>query len=209
MDHRNIVAILLGLIISFSCGMVVVLAVKNSQQTGSSTSANWKWDDKWGGQDTKTSKLEEPVKSDKPETEVKPQVQIIASSFDEAMAKSGELGKPVLLFFSANWCGPCKTMKATALTDPAVVELMKNYVLLHVDVDKNRILARKFGVQQLPSYAVSNYTAERLKFGSGALDAAGFAKFLDDQTMFNQPKGTPKKGIVEDKILDGDKRPLR
>jgi len=56
---------------------------------------------------------------------------------------------PVLVDFSATWCGPCKQLK------PIVEELAGEFAgkikVAHVDVDQARNHAMKFGVMSVPT----------------------------------------------------------
>lgn len=56
---------------------------------------------------------------------------------------------PVLVDFSAAWCGPCKKL------DPIVAELARDYAgrvkVAHVDVDSARQTAVKFGIMSVPT----------------------------------------------------------
>jgi len=56
---------------------------------------------------------------------------------------------PVLVDFSATWCGPCKKL------DPIVHEIADEYdgklKVVHVDVDKARNAAARYGVLSVPN----------------------------------------------------------
>jgi len=57
--------------------------------------------------------------------------------------------EPVLVDFSAEWCGPCKQLKP-------ILEQVKSRVgtqakIIKIDVDKNRSLADKFQIRSVPT----------------------------------------------------------
>ncbi len=58
-------------------------------------------------------------------------------------------GKPFVLDFYADWCGPCQALL------PTVTKLAEEYKgevdIVKVNIDKQRDLASKFGVRSIPS----------------------------------------------------------
>jgi len=73
-----------------------------------------------------------------------------------------EAGTPILIDFTADWCGPCKMMA------PVLAELAKEWEgkikILKLDVDENKEIAARYGVMSIPTLMlfVNGEVAERL-----------------------------------------------
>ena len=65
-----------------------------------------------------------------------------------AIALSG-VGQTTMLDFYADWCGPCKAMNPTVQALVAA-----GYPVQRVNIDKNRALAAKYGVQNIPCFVM-------------------------------------------------------
>jgi thioredoxin len=59
---------------------------------------------------------------------------------------------PVLVEFSAEWCGPCKTVapELRALSE----DLKEKAKVVTIDIDRSPLLARELGVQSVPTFVV-------------------------------------------------------
>ncbi len=67
-----------------------------------------------------------------------------------------------VLFFNASWCGPCRQMK------PIVTDMRHHgYRVRDVDVDKNRSLAKKYGIRAVPTFVFVENGCEVKRFSGG------------------------------------------
>ena len=68
------------------------------------------------------------------------------------MSKFADLLKspePVLVDFSAEWCGPCKQLKP--ILEQLKAKIGNSAKIIKIDVDKNRTLADKFQIRSVPT----------------------------------------------------------
>lgn len=70
--------------------------------------------------------------------------------FREAVTKAARENKPLVLDFTASWCGPCQRMLKETFPDPKVAPLLEQCVLVKIDTDEHPGLSQKFGVVGLP-----------------------------------------------------------
>jgi protein disulfide-isomerase len=105
------------------------------------------------------------------------------SDVKAAEREAGTLERPLLVFFSAEWCMPCKEMLAKSFADRAVADtIARRFVPLLVDMthddDAAHAVAERYKVRAMPTLLVVRGSDERLRRESFA-DAAELKAVLD------------------------------
>lgn len=98
-------------------------------------------------------------------------------------------GKPMFLYFTASWCGPCQSLKSTVWSDAAVASELSRYVPVKLDVDlpSTRDLALKYGVEDagIPFFVVLDPSGNVVRTGVGAVPPDTFVRWLRGEGKLN------------------------
>lgn len=87
----------------------------------------------------------------------------IPELISNALREAEERDQLVFMDFHAPWCGACRKLEETTLSDPKVNALLSSFVVLKIDTDAHPSIGKYFGVVGLPTILV--------------LDAAGQSRF--------------------------------
>jgi len=103
----------------------------------------------------------------------------------DALARSADADKPVLVDFFAEWCVACKVMEDTTLSDPRVLDAMGNYDLYRVDIteinQENQNIMADYDIFGLPSFVFFAPDGDEIPESRvlGEMDSERFLKHLD------------------------------
>lgn len=103
----------------------------------------------------------------------------------DALARSADADKPVLVDFFAEWCVACKVMEDTTLSDPRVLDAMADYDLYRVDIteitQENQNIMADYDIFGLPSFVFFAPDGDEIPESRvlGEMDSERFLKHLD------------------------------
>jgi thiol:disulfide interchange protein len=95
-----------------------------------------------------------------------------------AQREAGTTHKPVFAYFTAQWCGPCQSLRHTTWADRAVANALQAYVPVKIDIDEHPDLAQRYAPSYIPAFVVLNGDGSVAKEQTGALSPEDFLAWL-------------------------------
>ena len=100
------------------------------------------------------------------------------TSLSPALAKAKETGKPIMIDFFATWCPPCKMLDAQTYTDAKVQDRSKDWIMVRIDVDENKALAREYQIASIPTLVLLNPNGKEVAREMGFIPPAEMLAFM-------------------------------
>jgi thiol:disulfide interchange protein len=107
----------------------------------------------------------------------------LTSAQNEARASN----KLVMLYFWAEWCGPCHTMSRTTFADARVKEAMGGFVPVKIDVDRHPDVARRYSIDAVPHIIALDRAGIILASREGLVEPVVMVQWLADVRARQSP----------------------
>ena len=104
-----------------------------------------------------------------------------ASTFNSAQQQASESGKPIILFFTGDWCVPCRIMKRNVWADRQVAAAVNaGFIPVMIDVDDPEAVAvvDRYAVRGTPITFVTDPQGNVLRYVAGGMGKAEFLELL-------------------------------
>ena len=135
-------------------------------------------------------------------------IDFLDISIEEALKKANQENKNVLLYFTADWCGPCKYMeKFTFKNDTVRTYLNDNFIALKINesTSKGEKLVRKFKIHLFPTFIVLNKEGIQQKIFFGRTSTKDFLAQLSNAPV--SIRQIEKQSMVADENIRKDFKP--
>jgi len=96
------------------------------------------------------------------------------------LRETGESRQLVFLDFHAPWCGACRKLEETTLSDPKVKALLSRFVVRKINTDEHPLIGIYYGVIGLPTLLVLDASGEERFRNVGPIDARSLERDLKD-----------------------------
>jgi protein disulfide-isomerase len=93
------------------------------------------------------------------------------SDVPAALAEARAANKPVLLYFTAEWCVPCQYMHRNVFPDAALADtIAKSYIPVRIDHDQRADLIAQYQVDGIPWFGVLDANGKPTRILDHAVD---------------------------------------
>jgi thioredoxin-like negative regulator of GroEL len=119
------------------------------------------------------------------------------TNYTSALEEAKGRQQPMLVYFTASWCGPCKLMARTTLTNDVVVQTLNRVIHVALDVDEHPKLAEQYAVRAVPTFQMLSPAGETVATTTGYQEAGRFVTWLTNSINEVKESAARQKHLAE------------
>ncbi|MCA9236371.1 MAG: thioredoxin family protein [Planctomycetales bacterium] len=108
-----------------------------------------------------------------------------ADTYASAQQQAADSGKPMILYFTGEWCVPCRVMKRQVWADEEVKTAVNaQFIPVALDVDNpdNAAVLGRYNVGGAPVTIITDPEGNALRWRVGGIGKSEFLELLEDST---------------------------
>ncbi|MBC8040164.1 MAG: thioredoxin family protein [Opitutaceae bacterium] len=105
---------------------------------------------------------------------------IWSAKVPEFRADAAREAGPVVLYFTATWCGYCRQMERTTLSNSSVRSRLAAFERIKIDYDQQPELVARYRIRGVPAFVMVNARGEEIARLVGAVEPDPFRGWLED-----------------------------
>lgn len=106
-----------------------------------------------------------------------------AEDYTSAQQQAADSGKPMVLYFTGEWCSPCRVMRRQVWADDEVkTSVNSEFVPVAIDVDNpdNAAVLTRYNVGGAPVTIITDPEGNALRWRVGGIDKSEFLELLGE-----------------------------
>jgi thioredoxin-related protein len=117
---------------------------------------------------------------------------------DTVLATADDKQQPILLYFTATWCGYCRSFEKVTLADESVTTAIQPFLKARLDYDDDAYLASKYGIRGVPTVLLLNPKGQIVAQTMGYQSPQDFLTWFDRHAENVSPEVARQAEIAVD-----------
>ncbi len=127
-----------------------------------------------------------------------------STNYASAISQAATNQRPVLIYFTASWCGPCKLMSRLTLTNATIEQTLSTIEHVAVDIDFQRDLAAKYTVEAVPTFVMLSASGDPVRQTTGFQTAGEFLRWLTNG-ISDADQSLVQQALLQEKLAKVDR----
>ncbi len=128
-----------------------------------------------------------------------------STNYAAALSQAAKEQEPALVFFTASWCGPCKLMARSTLSEASVEQVLSNFARVAIDIDEQREVAAEHGIEAVPTFVLLSPAGDEVRRVTGFQPPVDFVPWLTIG-LSNAKEAALRLALARKTLVDVDQR---